>query len=241
MRSERAGGCGTTTLLLRYGAMELVAQIRDKLGKASKALREQGLIPAELYGHGVKNLHLAVGVKEFKKVFKEAGENTVITLRVDKETRPALIHDVARDRLHDDVTHVDFYEVRMDQKITAHIPVEFVDEAPAVKNLGGILNKTMTEIEVEALPADLPHRFTVSLSPLVELNQSIYVKDLRPPKGVKILVAPGTVMVTVTPPLKEEVVEKPAEVSEVKVESEEKKIEREKEKEKDKEKEKPAA
>ncbi len=213
--------------------MELAVQTRDKFGKANKALRKQGVIPAELYGHGIGNMHLSVDAKEFKKVFKEAGENTLIELVIAGEKRQALIHDVTENYLSGNVDHVDFYQVRMDEKIKAHVPIEFAHDAPAVKEFGGILNKTMSEIEVEAMPADLPHRLTADLSSLAELNQSLYVKDIPVPKGVKILIDPETAIATVTPPIKEEeVIAKPeVDVTAVKVETEEKKTEREKEKE----------
>ncbi|OGZ00301.1 MAG: hypothetical protein A2945_01630 [Candidatus Liptonbacteria bacterium RIFCSPLOWO2_01_FULL_52_25] len=216
--------------------MDLQAKTREKFGKAVRALRREGAIPAELYGRGLTNLHLVVPTKEFKKVYKEAGTNTVVNLVVDADlpagrqgSHSALIHDVTRDYVTDDIEHVDFYQVRMDEKIKAKIPLEFMGEAPAVKEKAAILNKAMVEIEVEALPANLPHRISVDLSSLDDFNKSVYVKDLRVPKGVKILVDEGTVVVTATPPLKEEekVVEAaPVDVSTVKVESEEKKVER---------------
>jgi len=228
-------------LLLGFGfatieRMDLQAKTREKFGKAVRALRREGAIPAELYGRGLTNLHLVVPTKEFKKVYKEAGTNTVVNLVVDADlpagrqgSHSALIHDVTRDYVTDDIEHVDFYQVRMDEKIKAKIPLEFMGEAPAVKEKAAILNKAMVEIEVEALPANLPHRISVDLSSLDDFNKSVYVKDLRVPKGVKILVDEGTVVVTATPPLKEEekVVEAaPVDVSTVKVESEEKKVER---------------
>lgn len=228
-------------MLLGFGfatieRMDLQAKTREKFGKAVRALRREGAIPAELYGRGLTNLHLVVPTKEFKKVYKEAGTNTVVNLVVDADlpagrqgSHSALIHDVTRDYVTDDIEHVDFYQVRMDEKIKAKIPLEFMGEAPAVKEKAAILNKAMVEIEVEALPANLPHRISVDLSSLDDFNKSVYVKDLRVPKGVKILVDEGTVVVTATPPLKEEekVVEAaPVDVSTVKVESEEKKVER---------------
>ncbi len=214
--------------------MELKTTARNTFGKANKALREKGLIPAELYGHGVPNVHLAVDVKEFKKIFRDAGENTVVNLVIGGEKRPTLIHDVIHDYLTSEIEHVDFYQVRMDETIRAHVPIEFTGESPAVKTANGILNKTMSEIEVEALPADLPHRFTVDLGALAELEQSVYVRDLSIPKNVKLHVDPEMVIVSVTAPRKEEEVVSPAapvDVAEVKVESEEKKIARDKEKE----------
>lgn len=213
--------------------MELSAQIRTVRGKANKVLRSTGVIPAELYGRGIPNVSLSVEEKAFRKVFAEAGENTVITLVVDGAKRSVLVHEVERDYLTSAVSHIDFHEVRMDEKIKAGVPIEFSGDAPAIKSYGGLINKAMTEIEVESLPGDLPREFAIDLSGLVELNQSIYVKDLAVPANVKVLVDPETVIVTVTPPMKEEEIAPAAEVdvSTVKVETEEKKQEREKEKE----------
>ncbi len=211
--------------------MELAVKTREMMGKSVKALRAQGIIPAELYGRGIPNVHLAVGEREFAKVFSEAGENTVIQLVAEEGKLPAIVHDVQRDPISLKVRHIDFYQVRMDEKIKAYIPIEFAGEAPAVKSAGGILNKTLFEIEVEALPGDLPHRIPVDLAVLQEVDQSIYIKDIAVPKGVHVIVDPETVVVTVTPQLKEEEPQPAAvDVSAVKVETEEKKADREKEK-----------
>lgn len=217
--------------------MELTVQKREKLGKASKVLLKEGLIPAEIYGHGFKNEHLSVLGKEFLKVFKEAGENTIVDLKVGSEKWPALIYEVQKGRTSDEVTHVDFYRVTMTEKITTKVPLEFIGEAPAVREKLGILNKSMDEIEVEALPADLPHRIEVDLGMLVDLSSNIYVKDLEISPKVKILVDLETTVVTIVAVKEEEVVKGPADISEVKVETEEKKVEREGDKvEKSKEK-----
>jgi large subunit ribosomal protein L25 len=207
--------------------MDLSVTTRTKLGKGVKALRKEGFIPAELYGHGLANAHLSVSAKDFAKIFKEAGTSTIVTLVTGKDKKAAIIHDVMRDAVTDEIAHVDFYQVRMDEKITAKVPLEFTGVAPAVKTKGAIINRSMGEIEVEALPNDLPHRLTVDLSSLDDLNKSIYVKDIDLPKGVAILVDGETAVVTATPPAKEEVVVAPAvDVTDVKVETEEKKAER---------------
>lgn len=153
--------------------------------------------------------------------------NTVIDLQIGKDKKPVVIHEVQRDYLKGDVTHIDFYQVSLTELMHARVPLEFIGEAPAVKEKGGILNKAVSEIEVEALPADLPHRFTVDVSGLDDVNKSLYVRDLDIPKAVRVLVEPETVIVTVTPPRAEEVVETPVDVSAVKVETEEKKAKRE--------------
>ena len=209
--------------------MDLAVTKREKFGRQTKALRAEGLIPAELYGHGLANIHLSVPVKEFAKVFKEAGTNTVVTLLVEKDKRPALIYDVVHDAITDEVAHIDFYQVRMDEKIKAKVPLEFTGEALAVKEKGAILNKSMSEIEVEALPQDLPHKLLVDLTALDDVNKSIYVRDLAVPKGVKVLIEEDTAVATATPPApkeEEKVEEAPVDVSAVKVEGEEKKAER---------------
>jgi large subunit ribosomal protein L25 len=227
--------------------MDLTAQTRAITSKKAKALRKEGFIPAELYGHGIKNAHLSVPVKDFTKVFKEAGENTVVTLLVGggvkdaagaaaAEKHPVLIYDVQKNYLTSEVDHVDFYEVKMDEKLKAHVPLEFVGEAPAIREKGAVINKAMSEIEVEAFPQDLPHRLTVDISTLDDFGKTIYVRDLIVPRGVEILVEPETAIVTATEPMKEEVVEvvpvdAAAAVAEVKVETEEKKAERTAEKE----------
>lgn len=206
--------------------MDLAVTLREITGKKVRALRREGLIPAELYGHGQKNIHLSVPMKEFAKTLKEAGSTTVVTLRFNTEKKSAMIHEVKRDFRTDEIEHVDFYQVRMDEKISARVPIEFTGESPAVKTLGAVLNKSMAEIEVEALPNDLPHRLTVDLVPLDELNKSIYVRDIAVPKGVKILIDPETAVVTATPPAEEEIAAAPVDVSSVKVESDEKKADR---------------
>jgi len=218
--------------------MDLEVKDREKFGKAVKSLLREGLIPAELYGHGFENAHLAVNRKEFAKALQEAGESTIINLITSKGKRPALVHNIQKNFLTDEIIHIDFHQVRMDEKIKADVLLEFVGEAPAVKEFGGVLNKTISEIEVEALPGDLPRSFQVDISGLKELNQSVYIKDLKIPKGVEILVEPETVIVTVTPPAEEEKVEEvaPVDVTTVKVESEEKVAERAKEKEKEEKK-----
>ncbi len=200
---------------------------REKFGKAVKTLRNEGLVPAELYGHGSENLHLSVPIKDFTKIFKEAGTSTVVTLTIDKTKTPALIHKIQYDFLSGAVAHIDFYQVRMDEVIVAKVPVEFVGESKAEKEFQAMITKSLDELEVEALPGDLPHSFTVDISALDELNKSIYVKDIALPKGVKMLVDLEMVIATATPPrVEEEVVVAPVDLSAIKTEGEEKKAER---------------
>lgn len=211
--------------------MELSVQKREKLGRGVSAMRGKGLIPAELYGKGLANLHLSVPLKEFRKVYKDAGENTVVNVMLDGEKHPVLIQDVSYNTVTDEMESVDLYQVRMDKKLKVSVPVEFVGVAPAVKEKNGLLVKALQEVEVEALPTDLPHHLTADISKLSDIGQSIYVKDLEVPPGVKVLVNPETVVATVTAKITEEeelAMQQAAGsgVETVKVETEEKKAER---------------
>ena len=223
--------------------MELIVQKREIFGKKVKSLRERDFIPAELYGHGFENIHLSVPAKNFSRVFKEAGASAIIKLVLseaeglkmesDKEKGEynVLINNFQRSPLTNEISHIDFYSVRMDEKITAAIPLEFINESPAVKEKIGILIKAMHEIEIEALPADLPHHIEVDISNLSNIGMNIRVKDLKINKGVKLLVDQETVVAVVNEIAKEEEIVAPISVEEVKVEGEEKKKEKEEKKE----------
>jgi large subunit ribosomal protein L25 len=214
--------------------MDLAASTRTKVGKGLAALRKEGQLPGEVYGHGAKNVHVAVAAKEFAKTFKEAGMTTVITLVNGKEKLPVMVHDVQHDYLSGDIIHVDFHQIRMDEAITAKVPLEFVGDSKAVREQQAMVMKTMTEIEVEALPDHVPHTLKVDLTLLDELNKSVHVKDIVVPKGVKVLVDMDAVIATATPPVKEEEVAAPTEtvdVTAIKTEGEVKKEEREAKKE----------
>ncbi len=184
--------------------MELRVQERTVFGKKTKSLRTQGLVPAELFGHGIQNKHFSVPLKEFMKTYKEAGENTVITLVDEKgEKFAALISDVVFDHLSGDVRTVDFHHIRKGEKVQAKVPVEFIGEAPATKK-GLVLVRVLDEVEVEALPEHIPHRFEVDLSELKEEGQSIAIHTLKIDKEVKLLTPTDSIIATVTGFVKEE-------------------------------------
>lgn len=211
-------------------AIELTAQKREHLNKGTNRTgREEGLVPAELYGHNVPNLHLFLNGKEFSKAFKEAGETTVIQIAVGNEKYPVLVHEIQRHPLTQDVQHIDLYQVKMDEKITSHVPIVFIGESPAVKEKAGTLNKSMDELEVEALPADLPHSIEISLDSLTEVGSSIYVKDVVLKGKAEIVTDPESVIVSVVAIAEEEVETGPASIEDVEVESGSKKDEEVKE------------
>ncbi len=208
--------------------MELEAKLRNQNKKAKNFIKE-GDIPAILYGKDVENIPLSVNQKEFEKILKEAGESTIINLIIEKdgkrEAHPVLIYDIQEHYLTHKPIHIDFYQVKKGQKIKAHIPIEFIGEAPAVKILGGILVKNLDEIEVEGLPQDLPHIISVDISKLDTLESKISLKDLNISKKVKIFTSPETIVVSIVLPQEEEV-SIPESPTEVKIEGEEKKSEK---------------
>lgn len=180
---------------------QIQATARDPKTAPSYKLQTQGQIPAELYGHGVANLHLAINQNEFEKVLRKAGESTIIEIKApDGSVHNVLIHDVQRHYLNSSPIHVDFYEVKMTEKLTAHIALEFIGEADAVKVLGGTLVKVLSEVEVECLPADLPHNIEVDISSLKTFDDAITAKDLRVSDKVEIKTDPEETVAKVQPP-----------------------------------------
>lgn len=221
--------------------LTLKASSRDTKKGAVGRIRKSGGVPAVLYGHKVKNINISLNEKEFGLVYKVAGESSVLKLEVDGEKSPrnVLIYDTALDPVLGSVSHVDFYEVKMDEKISARIPLVFEGESPAVKSEGGVLVKNIYEIEVEAFPQDLPHEINIDISKLATFQDVITLADLPISSKVKMLGDPKEIVAKVMPPrtqeeleaLKEEVV---AKVEDIKVETEEKKKEREAAKEAEK-------
>lgn len=212
--------------------LELKSKKRTLLGKKVKSLRRGGIIPAVVYGGKESSVPIELNLKEFSKVFKTAGETTLLKLFIDGEKiKNVLVHDISRDPITEEINHVDFYEVKMDEKITAKVPLVFIGDAPAVIDLGGVLVRAMQELQVRALPANLPHQIEVNISQLKTFDDNILVKDIKLPKNVEILENFETSVAVVTPPrseaeieaLKGEIEEK---VGEVKVEAEEKALER---------------
>ncbi|MDZ4260478.1 MAG: 50S ribosomal protein L25, partial [Candidatus Sungbacteria bacterium] len=166
--------------------IELKAQPRTLLGSQVKTLRKKGLLPCVVYGEGVTSQPLATSFIDFERVLKQAGESTLVTLDIAGKKHNVLIHDIAYDALKGNPIHADFYAVAMDKVINATVSLEFVGESSAIKSDGGILVKVMHEIEVEALPQDLPHELRIDLGLLSTFESKILVKDISLPKGVTV-------------------------------------------------------
>lgn len=186
---------------------ELKAEPRKELGRKARTLRKKGFLPAVLYGEKIASQPLSVPVSDFMKVYQAAGESSLITLKVSENIYNVLIHDIASDPIKNDPIHADFYAVRMDKEIHADIPLVFAGESLAVKNEGGVLVKVVQEIEVSALPKDLPHEISVDISTLVSFADRITVRNLFVPQGVKIKAEPDEVIALVKSPRSDEELE----------------------------------
>lgn len=176
------------------------------------ALRKQGKIPAVFYGPKESATPITIDGKAFDKVYKEAGESTVVTLQGVGDEKDTMIHEVDYHPVTGKPLHVDFYVIEKGKKVQTHVPLEFVGEAdaPAIKSLGGTLVKVVHEIEIEAMPKDLPHEITVDVSGLDTFESRITLADLKLPVGVTALGNMEDTIVSVAEP-KEEEIETPPE------------------------------
>jgi len=213
--------------------LSLPAKIRKETGKKTKILREKGILPGVLYGPEIKKpLSLELDRKAFEQIYNAAGESSLISLEVDKDKFLVLIHDLKLDPLKQHPIHVDFYQPRLDEEVEVTVPIIFEGESAAVKELGGTLVKSISEVEIRALPEKLPHEIKINIESLKTFEDHISVKDLNLPEGVKILQEPEEIIASVSPLEKvEEELVKPIEEKVEEVEKAEEKPEKEKEEE----------
>jgi large subunit ribosomal protein L25 len=182
--------------------IKLTAKIREEVGRATSALKDNGRIPAVIYGHGIKNASLDLDYKEFVKTLKEAGESSLIEMHVEgeKEKRLVLVHDLQKDPVSDMYIHVDFFETSAKEEVEVGVALVIEGTSLAVKDLGGTLVQYIHELEIKAMPQDLPHDIKVSIDGLNTFEDRILVKDLNIPKGVKVLTKEDEIVVSVAPP-----------------------------------------
>ncbi|MBI4067601.1 50S ribosomal protein L25 [Candidatus Gottesmanbacteria bacterium] len=177
----------------------LSAQKRSVVGKKVRRLRKEGMLPANVYGKKVKSAAVTVSLADFDKVYKKAGETGLIELKVGGEIRPVLIHNIQLDPVKMSPMHADFYQVDLKEKVAANVSIELVGEAPAVAAKTGVLLTLLDEIEVEALPRDLPEKIIVKVDHLSVVDQVVKVSDLMVDKAVKILTPLDREVVKVAP------------------------------------------
>ena len=190
--------------------IQLQANVRKEINKgATKALRKQECIPAVLYGHGIKTLNLAVEQKNFEQVVKKMhGENILISLSIDdngsSKQETVMVRGIQYHPVSDELLHIDFYKIRLDEKITTRINIVLTGDAPGAKE-GGVLDHSIRDVEVSCLPDKIPGHFEVDVTQL-EIGSSIHVRDLKISKDVEVLADPDQAIVSIVPPtiIKEE-------------------------------------
>jgi large subunit ribosomal protein L25 len=205
--------------------IELKVTNREILGKKVKHLRRQGITPLHLFGHGIESLALQCNTGELERVLAQAGQTGLIDLKLAKEKKPrtVVVREFDRDWRRGKLVHVDFYQVRMEEKIKLEVPVVLIGEAPALKSKANMLEHELETLTVECLPAKIPASVEVNISSLTEAGQAIRVKDIALGEDIAVLNGPELVVVKISfrpeEKLEEVVVEKPAEVVEEAVEA----------------------
>lgn len=200
--------------------VELKVELRESVGKKfTKKLRREGSIPAILYGRGIQPTPLIVNQKELHQAtHTKAGANALITLKMEgggkaKKDTTCLIKEVQRDPLTDSIYHVDFLAVSLTEKIKVKVPLAVKDAAEAIGvKEGGVLDVVHHEIEVECLPTKIPERIEVGIKEL-KIGDAIHLKEIQFPSDVTPLLEAEEVVVTIHPPMKEEIAPSPAEAA----------------------------
>ncbi len=180
---------------------------RSVIGKQVKALRREGKLPAILYGSTIEPTPVLMDLKSASNTLNRLPGSALVSINLEGENLVSLVREKQRNVLTGTITHVDFQVVSMKEKIRTEVSVEIRGEAPAVKNFNGILVQNVDELEVEALPGDLPERIIVDVSGLTNIGQSVTLRDIAIPEKVTVLDDLDLVLVVVTAPEAEEVVE----------------------------------
>ncbi len=188
--------------------LNLAAKTRSLERKKTKSLRKQGQIPAVLYGHEVAPQSLSVDQRQFEKIYKQAGGSTLLNLVIDKnQPIKVLIQEVQKDSVSNNFLHIDFHQVRMDEKLRTEVKLKFIGEPTAVKELSGILVTNIDTLEIECLPQYLVYEIEIDLSGLKTFSDLIHVSDIKIPEGITILNPADEVVALVQPPREEKELE----------------------------------
>ncbi|HNW55735.1 MAG TPA: 50S ribosomal protein L25 [bacterium] len=167
--------------------LKLAAVTRQPGRQALRQLRSEGFIPAVVYGPKTENLNIQVKKNEAVKLYEQAGESSLVNLVIDgKDERQVIIKDLATTNVKSQLIHMDFFQVNMAEKVTTEVELNFVGEAPVVKQLGGVIVKNFDAVEIECLPKDLVSHLDVDLSNIAGFDDHITFADLKLPKGVSL-------------------------------------------------------
>ncbi len=177
--------------------IQLEASKREVVGKKVRFMRRKGATPANMYGHGLESVALTVDTKKLKQTLARAGKTDLISLNIADSGTPVvvLVREVQKDPLTRELLHVDFYQVKMTEKIKADIPLVFVGDAPALRIKNVSLLHLMDYLHIEALPDHLPHNLQVDISKLETADQAIHVKDIPLSAEITLLSDPEQIVI----------------------------------------------
>lgn len=184
------------------GVDTYAVETRQVLGKKVKRLRREGVLPANIYGRAIPSLAVQMPAREAREMLIAHGTNTLVRVQVEgeQESRPVMVRVAQRDPVSGVVQHLDFHQVDLTRTTRATVPITMVGEAPAVSAVGGILLQGVDSVQVEALPADVPTHFEISVEGLEEIDQQVTVANLTVPAGVTVLSAPDMMLARVSRP-----------------------------------------
>lgn len=171
---------------------------RTVTGKKVGALRRAGKLPGVLYGHQTESTPILMELRDASRVLAHASSSQLITVNLDGKEFATLVREKQRDFIKGTLLHVDFQVVSLTEKIRTTVGIELAGSSPAVKDYNGVVVHELDEVEVEALPQDLPEKFVVDISGLTKIGDAVYVRDLSIPSGIEILNEPDEVVVIVT-------------------------------------------
>ena len=183
----------------------LKATRRDVMGKQVKALRRQGRLPAVMYGHSMEPVKISLDEHESSLVLPGMSASTIVTIDLDGEQHATLVREKQRDYLKNRLLHIDFQVVSLTEKIRTLVRVDLHGVSPAVKDFNAVIVQNVNQVEVEALPNDLPERFVLEISALAGIGDAIHVRDLPVSDKVLILTDPDEILVVATGAAPEEV------------------------------------
>ncbi len=175
---------------------KLKVEKRTILGKKIKNLRRDGILPANIYGKDIKSAAVQVPLKDFEKIYKEVGATGLVDIEFGDKSIPVLVHSLQTDYRRTPL-HADFFKVNLKEKIKTMVPLSFIGEAKAVTDKLGLVLELMHEIEVEALPDELPEKIEVNVENLAAVNDHILISDLKAPQGVEIITDAGQPVVKI--------------------------------------------
>ena len=196
--------------------LTLSATSRDIFGKKTRFLRRQGVTPTHLFGHNIKSLALECPTAELMQILDQAGTTTLLNIKISGEKRPrkVLVREIQKDVFGRQLLHVDFYQVKLTEKIKADIPIVLAGEAPALKLKGRFLMHTLDNLSIECLPDKLPPEIQIDLSSLEEVEQAIHVRDLELDHDITVANDPEQLIVKVSEKVVAEIEEEVAEEAE---------------------------